>query len=64
MVTRDRVGAALIIVAAIVGLVLVLSTPESDDDDDGPGGDSPSVSRVETPDGPAQPIEAPDADDD
>jgi hypothetical protein len=62
LVTRDRVGAALIIVAAIVGLVLVLSTAEPDDDD---GGSSPSVSRVETPDGgPAQPIDEPDADDD
>ncbi|HSK61021.1 MAG TPA: hypothetical protein VK935_18420 [Actinomycetospora sp.] len=45
MLTKDRVGAGLAIVAAVVGLVLVLQFPETDEDDDeGPA--APPTSQV------------------
>jgi hypothetical protein len=49
--TKDRVGAGLAVVAAIIGLVLVFSYREAsggDDDDDGPAGPAapPSISQV------------------
>ncbi|MEQ3551125.1 hypothetical protein WIS52_11640 [Pseudonocardia nematodicida] len=47
MLTRDRVWAALAIVAAIAGLVLVLGT--SGDDDSSPAGSQVGTSQVAPP---------------
>ena len=51
MLTKDRVGAVLVIAAAIVGLVLVFSThdPKADSDGDTKAGTSPPTSQVQAP---------------
>ena len=56
--TKDRVGAGLAVVAAIIGLVLVFTYRDvsaGDDDDDGPAA-PPSVSQMApAPGAPGQP---------
>ena len=42
MLTKDRVGAALAIAAAVIGLTLVLSQRSPQSGDNGPGTPSPS----------------------
>jgi hypothetical protein len=49
LLTRDRVGAALAVVAAIVGLVLVFATHNPKADDDDKAATSPATSQVQAP---------------
>jgi hypothetical protein len=60
-VTKDRVGGALAIAAAIVGLVLVFTTHASkaDSDDDTKAGTSVPTSQVQAPDQTQPPSLAP-----
>ena len=56
VLTKDRVGAALAILAGIVGLVLVFSgSGNGDDDDDAPGATPPTSQVGPAPDGQVQP---------
>jgi hypothetical protein len=69
LLTKDRVGGALAITAAIVGLVLVLTTHESKaDSDDDKADTSPPTSQVQAPavapEQPAAPTQPPKKDDD
>ncbi|ALE84155.1 hypothetical protein [Pseudonocardia sp. HH130629-09] len=45
--TKDRMAAALAVVAALIGLVLVFGTGEGARDDDSPAGGPSSATRVD-----------------
>lgn len=61
--TKDRVGAGLAVLAAIVGLVLVFSFPQSEggeEDDEAPGAETSEVVEAPGPPAPGQLAPGPD----